>query len=198
MKLENLKGHIKDSILTELNEVMTKFNINTAYRLSHFLGQCMHESGNFTALSENLKYSGDRLKVVFPKYFKDKNVSEYDHNAEKIGNLIYANRMGNSDVNSGDGYKYRGRGCIELTGKSNYELFGKSIGEDLVNNPDLISTKYPLTSAAWFFSTHNLNAISDKGISNDVITAVTKVINGGTNGLDQRIANTNMIYKLIA
>ena len=106
--------------------------------------------------------------------------------------------MGNSDVNSGDGYKYRGRGCIELTGKSNYELFGKSIGEDLVNNPDLIATKYPLTSAAWFFSTHNLNAISDKGISKDVITAVTKVINGGTNGLDQRIANTNMIYKLIA
>lgn len=197
MNIEKLKGHIPDNILSQLNEVITKFEINTSYRLAHFLGQCKHESGNFSVLNENLKYSSDRLMVVFPKYFKGKDLNEYNRNAEKIGNLIYANRMGNGSEASGDGYKFHGRGCIQITGKANYIAFGKAMGEDLVAEPELIATKYPLISAAWFFYTHNLNKVADGGIGNDVITAVTKAINGGVNGLEERSKNTIEIYNLI-
>jgi putative chitinase len=197
MKIENLKGNIPDAIYRQLTVVMIKFEINTIERLSHFLGQAKHESGNFTALNENLDYSSERLLLIFPKYFKGKDVSEYNKNPEKIGNLVYANRMGNSDVNSGDGYKFRGRGAFQLTGKANYEALGKALNENLIANPDLVSTKYSLISAAWFFQSHKLNSISDKGMGVDVITQISKVINGGTIGLDKRILLTNDVYKLL-
>ncbi len=197
MNIQNLEGHIPDSIIEQLDEVINKFQINTICRLSHFLGQAQHESANFKALNENLNYSGDRLLAVFPKYFKGKDTSLYNRNPEKIANLIYGGRMGNGIESTGDGYKYHGRGCIQLTGKSNYIAFGNAIGEDLVNNPDLVATEYSLISAGWFFSTHNCNTIADKGIGNDVVTAVTKVINGGAIGLEDRIKNTNAIYNLL-
>lgn len=197
MNIEKLKGQIPDFILEQLPDVMAKFQINTVFRLSHFLGQAMHESGNFKTLNENLNYSGDRLMVIFPKYFKNKDVSKYNRNPEKIANVVYGNRMGNGDETTGEGFKFHGRGAFQLTGKSNYIAFGNSIGEDLTSNPDLVSNKYALTSAAWFFTTHNLNTTSDKGIGNDIITTVTKAINGGTIGLDERVKDTLKIYNLI-
>jgi putative chitinase len=197
MNIQNLKGHIPDAIIAQLKDVMDKFKINTVFRLSHFIGQAMHESGNFKKLNENLNYSGDRLMVIFPKYFKGKDVSLYNRNPQKIANLVYGSRMGNGNEASGEGYKFHGRGAFQLTGKSNYIALGKAIGEDLVTNPDLVATKYSLLSAAWFFSTNNLNVVADKGITKDVITSVTKKINGGTIGLEERIKETNLIYNLI-
>ncbi len=197
MNLEKLKGIIPDSVISQIPEIMAKFQINTPFRLAHFIGQAQHESGNFKLVKENLNYSGDRLKVIFPKYFKDKNVALYNRNPEKIANLVYGNRMGNGAENTGEGYKYHGRGFIQLTGKDNYKAFATSIGEDVVSNPDLVATKYPLASAAWFFSKNGLNTIADKGIGNDIITTITKRINGGTIGLEERAHNTTKIYNLI-
>jgi len=197
MNLEKLKGIIPDSVLSQIPEIMTKFQINTPFRLAHFIGQAQHESGNFKLVKENLNYSGDRLKVIFPKYFKNKDVALYNRNPEKIANLVYGNRMGNGPENTGEGYKYHGRGFIQLTGKDNYKAFAASIGEDVVSNPDLVATKYALASAAWFFSKNGLNTIADKGVDTNTITTITKRINGGTIGLEERSHNTTKIYNLI-
>ena len=198
MNINNLVGHVPSNVISEIPTIMTKFLINTPLRLAHFLSQCEHESGNFKAVSENLNYSADRLVVVFPKYFKGVDVKLYDRNPQKIASLIYGNRMGNGAEVTGEGYKFRGRGYIQLTGKSNYTLFTQAIGEDCVSNPDLVATKYPLASAAWFFSKNGINAISDKGATTDVITEVTKRVNGGSIGLDDRINNFNIIYPLLS
>lgn len=197
MNLEKLKGHIPDSVFNEIPLIMEKFGINTPYRLAHFLGQSGHESGNFKLVNENLNYSGDRLMAVFPKYFKGKDTAAYNRNPQKIANLIYGNRMGNGDEASGEGYKFHGRGYIQLTGKDNYKLFTAAVGEDCVANPDLVATKYPLASAAWFFS-KNCVKKCDAGMGDDVITAVTKCVNGGTIGLDDRKKHTLEFYKLLA
>ena len=197
MDITKLKGIIPENIYLELPSVITKYEINTPLRLAHFLGQCSHESINFTTFKENLNYSSKGLKDTFGKYFpNDLNIS-YAKKPELIANRVYANRMGNGDEKSGDGYKYSGRGSIQLTGKSNYDAFSKSINEDCVTNPNLIITKYPLSSAAWFFSKSGLNKSADLGITNTIITKVTKVINGGTNGLDDRIIKTNKFYNLL-
>lgn len=197
MDINKLKGHIPDSVLSEIPTVMEKFSINTPNRLAHFLGQVGHESGNFKYVKENLNYSSDRLKVVFPKYFKGKDVSLYHRNPAKIANLIYGNRMGNGDETTGEGYKFRGRGYIQLTGKNNYAAFGKAIGEDVISNPDLVSDKYALSSAAWFFSKNGLNEISDKGVTDEVIKIVTKRVNGGYNGLSDRVKHTKEYYEIL-
>jgi len=197
MDLTKLKGIVPDSVIADIPFIMDKYQINNPARLAHFLGQAGHESGNFKVVNENLNYSGDRLKVIFPKYFKDKDTAAYDRNPEKIANLIYGNRMGNGDEKTGEGYKYHGRGYIQLTGKDNYKLFGTSIGEDVVSNPDLVATKYALISAAWFFNKNCLKNC-DAGVTNEAITAVTKCVNGGTIGLDDRIKHTLEIYKLLA
>lgn len=197
MDLSKLKGHVPDSVIADIPMIMEKYGIDTALKLAHFLGQAGHESGNFKVVNENLNYSGDRLKVIFPKYFKDKDVTAYNRNPEKIANVVYASRMGNGAEATGEGYKFRGRGYIQLTGKDNYKAFGASIGEDLTSNPDLVSTKYALASAAWFFSKNGLCAIAEKGIGDDIITQITKRVNGGTIGLEDRIKHTKEFYNLL-
>jgi putative chitinase len=196
-KLENLKGHIPDEVIAQIPDTCVKFNITNVLRLAHFLSQCGHESGGFKAVKENLNYSADGLAKIFPKYFSGGINESYARQPEKIANRIYANRMGNGDEASGEGYKFRGRGFIQLTGKQNYAAFGKSIGEDILSNPDLVATKYPLSSAAFFFNNNNLWAICDKGADVATVTAVTKRVNGGTIGIDDRIKHFNEFYNLL-
>lgn len=167
--------------------------------MAHFLGQAMHESGDFTTVTENLNYSANRLLKVFPKYFKTlADAQRYANNPQAIGNRVYGNRMGNGNEASGDGYKYRGRGYIQLTGKDNYREFAKYIGVDVVNNPDLVATRYPFESAIFFFDKNNIWKMADAGVGISTITKLTKKINGGYNGLQDRIAKTNKVYKLLA
>lgn len=196
MNTTNLTSKITE-IANELPSVMQKFNITTSLRLAHFLAQCSHESGNFNSIRENLNYSAKGLMATFPKYFPTEALAkQYERQPEKIGNRVYANRMGNGNEASGDGFKFRGRGYIQLTGKENYQSFGKFIGEDLVLNPDLVATKYALTSAGFFFNKNNLWVICDKGATNDVVTLVTKRVNGGTHGLDDRLQKFKLYHSL--
>ena len=198
LKIENLKGHIPDSVLAQIPGAAAKFNITNNLRLAHFLAQCGHESGGFKAVSENVNYSAAGLKGIFGKYFPGNLAESYARNPQKIASRVYGGRMGNGPESTGDGYKYRGRGYIQLTGKQNYTNFAKFIGEDTVNNPDLVATKYPLASAAFFFDSNKLWAICDKGADNATITAVTKRVNGGTIGLADRIKHFNEYYKLLS
>lgn len=198
MKTDNLNKTLNPTLMGEVFSIVDKFNITNHLRLSHFLSQCAHESGNFKFLTENLNYSADGLLKIFPKYFKDKATADaYARKPEKIGSRVYANRMGNGDEASGEGFKFRGRGYIQLTGKDNYKQFGTFIGEDLVANPDLVATKYPLTSAAFFFDKNKLWDICDKGDTPEVVTLVTKRVNGGTHGLEDRLSKFNMYNTLL-
>ena len=198
MDIQKLKGHVPDTVLTQIPEVMEKFQINTPLRLCHFLAQCGHESNNFKAVSENLNYGAKGLMGIFKKYFPTEALAlEYERKPEKIANKVYANRMENGDEASGDGYKFRGRGFIQLTGKTNYKAFDKVVSEDILANPDLVATKYPLLSAAWFWDSRKLNVDSDKGAGDDVVTAITKKVNGGTIGLDDRIKHFKEFYGLL-
>lgn len=197
MNLTALLAKLPSTLAAQLSDVITKFEINTPLRLAHFLAQCAHESGNFKSVSENLNYSSGRLNQVFPSYFKNKDVNEYGGKPEKIANLVYGNRMGNGPETSGDGYRFRGRGYIQLTGRSNYAAFSSSIGVDVTSNPDLVSTTYPLASAAWFFSKNKLLAIADTGSTPDVVEKITRRVNGGTLGLADRIKHFNEYYALL-
>ena len=197
LNIEKLKGHIPDTVLAQIPETAAKFNITNNLRLAHFLSQCGHESGNFKAVSENLNYSADGLKKIFGKYFPGNLNESYARKPEKIAARVYASRMGNGDEASGEGYKFRGRGYIQLTGKNNYTNFSKFIGEDCVSNPDLVATKYPLASAGFFFDSNKLWAICDRGADDATVTAVTKRVNGGTIGLSDRIKHFKEYYNLI-
>ena len=197
-KLEKLKGHIPDAVIAQIPDTAKKFNITTPLRLAHFLAQCGHESGNFKAVSENLNYSADGLKKIFPKYFPGNLSESYAKNPEKIASKVYGSRMGNGDETTKEGYKFRGRGYIQLTGKSNYTNFAKFIGEDTVANPDLVSTKYPLASAAFFFDSNKLWSICDKGADVATVTSVTKRVNGGVIGINDRIKHFNEFYSLLS
>jgi putative chitinase len=197
LNIEKLKGHIPDAVLTQIPETAAKFNITNNLRLAHFLAQCGHESGNFKAVSENLNYSADGLKKIFGKYFPGNLNESYARKPEKIAARVYASRMGNGDEASGEGFKFRGRGYIQLTGKANYTNFTKFIGEDCVANPDLVATKYPLASAAFFFDSNKLWAICDKGADDATVTSVTKRVNGGTIGLPDRIKHFKEYYNLL-
>jgi len=143
LNLEKLKGHVPDSVIAQIPDTAAKFNITTPLRLAHFLAQCAHESGNFKSISENLNYSADGLKKIFPKYFPGTLSESYARNPEKIASRVYGGRMGNGDETTKEGFKFRGRGFIQLTGKQNYTNFTKFIGEDCVANPDLVASKYP-------------------------------------------------------
>ena len=198
INLEKLKGHVPDVVIAQIPTVMEKFQINTPLRLAHFLAQCGHESGGFKATQENLNYSAEGLKGIFPKYFPGNLAESYARNPEKIASKVYGGRMGNGGEETKEGYKFRGRGYIQLTGKENYTSFAKSIGEDTVANPDLVATKYALASAGWFFSKNGLNAISDKGADDATVTAVTKRVNGGTIGLPDRIKHFKEYYHLLS
>lgn len=197
LKLERLKGHIPDSVIAQIPETAAKFNITNNLRLAHFLAQCSHESGSFKAVSENVNYSADGLKKIFAKYFPGNLSESYARQPQKIANRVYGGRMGNGPEETGDGFKYRGRGYLQLTGKNNYSKFAKFIGEDTVNNPDLVATKYPLASAAFFFDSNKLWSICDEGSDNKTITKLTKRINGGVIGLSARIHEFKHFYKLL-
>ena len=184
MDINKLKGHIPDSVIAQIPDVMAKFKIDTPLKLAHFLSQCGHESGGFKVVNENLNYGAKGLMTIFKKYFPEgTKAALYERKPEKIANLVYGGRMGNGPEATGDGYKFRGRGYIQLTGRDNYTAFSKAINEDMTANPDLVASKYPLLSAAWFF-TRCLPKCTDA--SDAAVTAVTKCVNGGTIGLEDR------------
>jgi len=199
MNLDKLKGHIPDAVIAQLPETIAKFELNTPLRLAHFLAQAGHESGGFKAVNENLNYGAKGLMGVFKKYFPDgTKAALYERKPEKIANLVYGNRMGNGPEASGDGFKFRGRGYIQLTGKDNYKAFDAVVAESIVDNPDLVATKYPLLSAAWFFHKNGLHKIADQGATDAVVTSVTKRVNGGTIGLADRIKHFKEYHALLA
>ena len=197
MDLNKLKGHIPDTVITQIPDVMKTFGIDTPVELAHFLSQCGHESAGFKVVNENLNYSAKGLLGIFKKYFPTQALAEqYQRKPEKIANRVYASRMGNGDEASGEGFKFRGRGFIQLTGKQNYTAFGKAIGVDIAANPDLVASKYPLLSAAWFFSKNCLAKCKDA--SDASVLAVTKCVNGGTIGLADRQKHFKEYYHLLA
>ena len=199
MDINKLKGHIPDAVIAMLPDTIAKFELNTPLRLAHFLAQAGHESGGFKAVNENLNYGAKGLLGIFKKYFPtEAKAALYERKPEKIANLVYGGRMGNGDEATGDGYKFRGRGYIQLTGRDNYVAFSKAINEDLTMNPDLVATKYPLLSAAWFFHKNGLHKIADGGATDAVVTSVTKRVNGGTIGLEDRIKHFKEYYSLLA
>ena len=198
MNLSKLKGHVPDKVIEQIPAVSEKFGVNTPLRLAHFLAQCGHESGGFRLTQENLNYSAKGLQGIFKKYFPSEAVAlQYQRNPQKIANKVYASRMGNGDEASGDGFKFRGRGYIQLTGKTNYSAFDKTVEDDITANPDLVATKYPLLSAAWFWSKNGLNAIADAGATDEVVTKATKKVNGGTIGLADRIKHFKEYHNLL-
>ena len=196
-KLDKLKGHIPDSVIAAIPDTAAKFNITNVLRLAHFLAQAGHESGQFKATQENLNYSSKGLLGIFPRYFTPALAESYARQPQKIANRVYGGRMGNGAEATGDGFKFRGRGYIQLTGKDNYTQFDKTVPEDILANPDLVSTKYALQSAAWFFNKNGLWTICDKGADQGTATAVTKRVNGGTIGLPDRIKHFNEYYNLL-
>ena len=172
----------------------------TPERAAHFFAQTAHESGGFKAFSENLNYSADGLNKIFPKYFKraGRDANEYHRNPEKIANVVYSNRMGNGDEASGDGWKFRGRGALQLTGKDNYAAFAKYLNKpEILDNPDLVATEYSFESAMFFFDNNKLWSICDRGVTDEAILALTKRINGGTHGLADRTEKTKKYYKYV-
>jgi putative chitinase len=199
LKLEKLKGHIPDAVIAMIPAVAQKFQIDSALRLAHFLAQCGHESGGFRLTKENLNYSAKGLNGIFKKYFPTlESALPYERKPEKIANKVYGGRMGNGPEASGDGAKFCGRGYIQLTGKDNYTAFGKSIGEDVCANPQVVAEKYALLSAAWFFSKNGLHKMADGGATDAVVTSITKRVNGGTIGLPDRIKHFKEYYHLLA
>ena len=172
----------------------------TPVRAAHFFAQTAHETGNFKAFSENLNYSADGLNKIFPKYFKNagRDANAYHRNPEKIVNIVYASRMGNGNEASGEGWKFRGRGALQLTGKDNYAAFAKYLNKpEIMTNPDLVATTYSFESAMFFFDKNKLWDICDKGINDAAILALTKRINGGTHGLDDRNQKTKKYYEYV-
>lgn len=199
LKLEKLKGHIPDAVIAMIPAVAQKFQIDSALRLAHFLAQCGHESGGFRLTKENLNYSAKGLNGIFKKYFPtEAAAAAYARQPEKIANKVYGGRMGNGPEASGDGAKFCGRGYIQLTGKDNYTAFGKSIGEDVCANPQVVAEKYALLSAAWFFNKNGLHKMADGGAGVDTVKAITKRVNGGYIGIEDRIKHFKEYYHLLA
>jgi len=177
-----------------LNKILPDYDITTPQRTAAFLAQCAHESGGFTALHENLNYKAESLCKVWPRYFNASNANDYAHQPEKIACRAYAGRMGNGDEASGDGWSYCGRGLIQLTGKNNYQAFADSIETDISQIPAYLQTfEGAIQSACWFWENNNLNACAD---SNDIVK-MTKIINGGTLGLDDRTARYNHALQIL-
>ena len=194
---EQLKQlHIGAEWVDALNETFTRFNINSNNQKAMFIGQCSHECGNFRLLEENLNYRAETLMKLWPKRFPSLEFAkQYEKNPRKIANSVYANRMGNRDEASGDGYRFRGRGALQCTGHSTYFHAGKALGVDFVMQPDLVATpKYAALTAGWFWETHKLNPPAD---ALDY-TKVTKIINGGTIGLDDRIKHVQHALAVLA
>jgi putative chitinase len=197
MNIEKLKGHVPDAVIAQLPDTISKFALDTPVKLAHFLAQAGHESGGFKVVNENLNYGAKGLLSIFKKYFPtEAKAKEYERKPEKIANLVYGGRMGNGPEGSGEGWKYRGRGYIQLTGKDNYKAFDAVVPEDILANPDLVATKYPLLSAAWFFHKNCLKKCVDA--SDITVTAVSKCVNGGTIGLPDRLKHFKEYHNLLS
>jgi putative chitinase len=193
--------HIGPEWADALNATFQRFNILTPRQMAGFIGQCGHESGNFRVLQENLNYRAATLLKLFPRTqrrawgFTPEEAAEYERQPKRIANRIYGNRMGNRDEASGDGYRFRGRGCIQLTGSANYHHAGQALGVDLIMEPDLVATpQYAALTAGWFWNTQKLNALAEAGDW----TGLTKRINGGTIGLEDRKNHINHALAVLA
>ena len=188
------KPDVVAALVSSLNTLAEKYGLSSPLRLAHFLAQTAHESGGFRLIEENLNYSADGLMKIFPKYFKDKDPQAYHRQPEKIANVVYASRMGNGDTASGEGYKFRGRGLIQLTGKNNYSALANDLGVSIDETVAYLATpEGAVESAAWFWNKNGLNALADK----DDVTAVTKKINGGTIGLEDRMKHTEDFKQIL-
>ena len=189
--------HAKPELVEALcgaKDLLWDYGLDTPIRLAHFLAQTSHESGGFRAVEENLNYKAETLTKIFPKYFRDKDPNDYARQPEKIANLVYGNRMGNGPPESGDGYRYRGRGLIQLTGHDNYKRFADSLGMTMDETVEYLCTpEGAIESAAWFWANNGLNEIADT----DDVTKVTKRINGGTIGLAEREAHTEAFKEML-
>lgn len=194
LNTQKLIGHIPDKVLSKISNIK---EITNDLRLAHFISQCQHESMGFTRVFENLNYSAQGLQNTFPKRFTYQESVKYAHDQQAIANRAYANRIGNGDEKSGDGWKYRGKGYIQLTGASNHDLFSKYIGVDCCENPDLVATDYPLESAAWFFTVNNIWSLCDKGHEIQNVSEVTRKINPAKAGFSDRLMKFNKIYGLL-
>lgn len=184
-----------DNWFDSLCKILPDYEINTVERVAAFLAQTAHESAGYTALKENLNYRAESLCRVFPAYFNSSNAAQYAHKQEAIANRAYANRMGNGDEASGDGFRYCGRGLIQLTGKENYQRFAESIDIPVDEVPEFLGTfEGAIQSGCWFWETNNLNKWADSG---DILT-MTKRINGGTIGLEDRIKHYNHALEVLA
>lgn len=198
LNLDGIKAHIPDGVFKEIAEVMDKFKINNPLRIAHFLSQCGHESGGFKVTTENLNYSSSGLMSTFSRHFPTKQLAEqYARNPEKIASKVYGSRMGNGNESTKEGWKFRGRGYIQLTGKDNYTAFDKFVPENILENPDLVATKYPLLSAAWFFNKNCLSK-ADMGATDEAVSAVTRCVNGGYNGIEDRKSHFKKYYKILS
>lgn len=193
--LPDTKRQTLEKYHDSLIQTFQNYDMMSPLRQAAFLSQCAHESANFTATIENLNYSKEALVKTWPKHFPTlKEAEPYHRNPEKIANKAYANRMGNGDEKSGDGWKYRGRGILQITGKFNYQKCGASLGIDLEANPELLETlPYLVLSAGWFWKTNGLNPMADK----EDIQAMTRRINGGTNGLADRTKKYEIAKKAL-
>lgn len=194
IELSKIKSLIPESVYDELFETAIRFNLSSPLRIAHFLAQIAHESNNFSAKEENLNYSTKGLLDKFSKYFTQYSAAQCARKPEKIANIVYCNRNGNGNELSGDGWKYRGRGFIQLTGKDNYKAFDLVVTENVVENPIFVATKYPLLSAGWFWNSKRLNDIADLGKDQQIVESITKRVNGGYNGLEDRINKFNKFY----
>ena len=201
-EIDKLKGHVPDKVITELSSLYFLSDLDNILVLSHFLGQCSHESNNFSVVEENLSYSKERINQVFPKYFRDVAPGPYARNPKRLASMVYANRMGNGPKESFDGYTYRGRGYIQLTGKDNYTEFFKFMAKLKIidsedSNPDLVARSFPLWSALWFWNKNKLSNIAKHGIDHQTITDVSRRVNGSNLGLDKRIKITTKFHRIL-
>jgi len=196
MNIEQLRQlDIPEEWFEPFQETFARFEINTALRKAAFIGQCGHESGGFRVLEENLNYKPEALMRVWPSRFDAENVDEYAHEPEKIANKVYAGRMGNGNEESGEGWKYHGRGLIQLTGKDNYTLCGDSLQADLLHHPELlVGQQYAALSAGWFWRKHGLNELADT----KQYETMTKRINGGLLGQDDRLKRINHALEVLS
>ena len=199
------KLHIGPQWVDALNETFARWQINTPRQQAAFIGQCGHECGNFKILEENLNYRAATLMKLWPKRFPTQEIANaYAGNPSKIANKVYSGRMGNRDESSGDGYRFRGRGCIQLTGSTNYYHAGQALGVDFWREPQLVATpKYAALTAGWFWSTHGCNDLAESGAPLNADGSrswinLTKKINGGTIGLEDRVAHTKQALKILS
>lgn len=193
--LAKIKAIIPASIHAEVTQIIERYELKPL-ELAHLMAQCDHESGGFKHTVENLNYSVDGLLKTFPKYFKTANPADYAHNPEMIANRVYANRLGNGNELTGDGWRFRGRGFIQITGRSNYQRFFKAIGLDESTKPEVLAD-YPLASAAWFFDDNQLWKWCLVGSTREAVEGVTRRVNGGLIGLDNRVAMFNKYWNLL-